>query len=208
MAKNADIVKSLYDAIPCRVSKGVLTNTWAAAWLMVAALAVPAAGADDKASPLSTLVPGDRVRVEVVGDRRSLAATIESVTADELVLRSVGTSEPLRLSLGQLDNLEVARGRRSQWRKGAIIGFVPGALFFGLIGGVLPCIDRSDPCFEGAWAATGALIGGGLTASAGALVGLAFKTDRWVRVHDGKTKASLTLAPTKEGMRLGFSVSF
>ena len=175
---------------------------------MVTALAVPVARADDKTSPLSTLVPGDLVRVEVAGNRQTLKSTIESVTADELVLRPAGAGAPLRLSLQQLDRLEVARGRRSQWRRGAIIGFVPGALFFGLLGGVAPCIDRSDPCFDGEWATTGALIGGGLTASVGALVGLAFKTDRWVRVHDGKTRASLTLAPTEGGMRVGLSVSF
>ncbi|HRB12842.1 MAG TPA: hypothetical protein PKU70_07500, partial [Vicinamibacteria bacterium] len=47
-----------------------------------------AAGADDKTGALATLAPGDRVRVEVKGDRDTLIATIESVTADELVLKS------------------------------------------------------------------------------------------------------------------------
>jgi len=177
-------------------------------WFPGMALLATLAGADDQTSPLSVLAPGDVVRVEVVGNRKTLKSTIESVTADEITLRPEGVAEPLRLSLQQLDRLEVARGRRSQWREGAVIGFVPGALFFGLVGGVLPCIDSSGDCFDGGWAATGALIGGGLTASVGALVGLAFKTDRWVRVHDGKAKASLTLAPVEGGMRAGLSVTF
>ncbi len=65
-------------------------------WLVAMALtaAVAGAGADDQTSPLSTLGPGDRVRVEVVGNRETLTATIESVTADELFLRSVGADNP------------------------------------------------------------------------------------------------------------------
>jgi hypothetical protein len=189
-------------------------NPRTAAWLALTALSVPAAGADDKTSPLSTLVPGDRVRVETLGDRDTLTATIESVTGDELVLRSAGGARPLRLSLGQLNRLDVARGTRSQWRKGALIGLIPGAVLGGLLGVGLECdAEISGGCVdeEGSVAASGlvgAVIGGAVTATVGALVGLAFKTDRWFTVHEGKARASLTLAPTGGGMRVGLSVSF
>lgn len=180
-------------------------------WLMVAALAVPVAGADDKASPLSTLVPGDRVRVEVLGNRETLTATIESVTADELVLKSMGAAQPLRLSLGQLDQVDVARGSRTQWRKGAVIGLIPGAVLGGLLGVAFACDPDVAGCESGftlGAGLVGGVIGGTATATIGALVGLAFRTDRWVTVHQGKAQASLTLAPTAGGVRAGLTVSF
>jgi hypothetical protein len=177
-------------------------------WLVMMALLAPKAwAAETEESPL-TLTPGDRVKVEIAGNRKSLRATIESVTGDDLVLRPEGGADAMRLNLSQLQTLDVARGRRSQWRKGAVIGFIPGALLFGLAGGVLPCIDTYSDCFAGGWAVTGALIGGGLTASVGALVGLAFKTDRWERVPTGRAKVSLILAPEKGGAQFGLAVSF
>ena len=184
-----------------------------AAWLMVTALAAPAVGAEDPTNPLLTLAPGDRVRVEVLGNRETLTATIESVTADELVLKSMGAAQPLRLSLGQLDHLEVARGSRTQWRKGAVIGLIPGAVLGGLAGALIQCDPYASECNPDATLAAagglaGAIILGGATATVGALIGLAFKTERWVTVHEGKTQASLTLAPTVGGMRVGLSVSF
>ena len=213
LATNTDSVNSLCTAVHRPVGKGARTKAWATAWLIVAAVAVPASGADDRKSPLATLVPGDPVRVEVAGHRRTLAATVESVTADELVLRAVGTVEPLRFSLGQLDRLEVARGSRSQWRKGAVIGFVPGAVLGGLLGVGIACdAEISGGCVDGSFVAGAGLVSaavvGTTTADVGALAGLAFKSDRWVRLHDGKTRASLTLAPTEGGMRVGLSVSF
>jgi hypothetical protein len=170
-------------------------------------LAAPVIVADETSGPLSALASGDRVRLRFAGNGKSLRATIESVTADELFLRPLGVAQPLRLSLAQLQSLEVARGRRSQWRKGALIGFVPGALFLGYVAGAL-CIDCVDKDFQPGDALVGGLIGGVATGSVGALVGLAFKTDRWVRVHERKPKVSLTLAPAKGQVRVGLSVSF
>lgn len=180
-------------------------------WLVAMALTAAVAGANDKTSPLATLGPGDRVRVEVLGNRETLTATIESVTADELVLRSVGAGQPLRLSLGQLDRVDVARGRRTQWGKGAVIGLIPGAVLGGLLGVAFACDPDIAGCESGFTLGAGfvgAVIGGTATATVGALVGLAFKTDRWLTVHEGKTRASLTLAPTGGGMRVGLAVSF
>jgi len=172
-----------------------------------------AAGADDKTGALATLAPGDRVRVEVKGDRDTLIATIESVTADELVLKSMGAAQPLRLSLGQLDQLEVSRGSRTQWRKGAVIGLIPGAVVGGLAGALIQCDPYASDCNPDATLAAagglaGAIILGGATATVGALIGLAFKTDHWVRVHEGKQKVSLNLAPARGGVRAGLTVGF
>jgi len=171
-------------------------------------VAAPAVLADETNGSLLVLASGDRVRLRLAGNGKSLRATIESVTADELILRPLGAAQPLRLSLAQLESLDVARGRRSQWRKGAVIGFVPGALFLGGLAGTW-CTDGCvDPDFQLGDAALGGLVGGAATASVGALVGLAFKTDRWVRVHERKPKVSLMLAPAKGQVRVGLSVSF
>jgi hypothetical protein len=176
----------------------------------VIVLAAPLVVADETSGPLSTLTSGDRVRLRLAGSGKSLRATIESVTADELVLRPLDSAKPLRLSLAQLRSLEVARGRRSQWRSGALIGFIPGALFFGWVGAALACIDFTE-CPSSQWgdgALVGGLVGGVATASVGALVGLAFKTDRWVRVHERKPKLALMVAPANGQVRVGLSVSF
>ncbi|HRB13364.1 MAG TPA: hypothetical protein PKU70_10155, partial [Vicinamibacteria bacterium] len=152
-------------------------------------------------------------KVKVLGSGETLTSTIASVTADQLVLSPAGAGQPLRLSLQQLDRLEVARGQRSQWRKGALIGLIPGAAFGGLVGVALACDPEIAGCDDNAGPAFaaglfGAVVFGAATASVGALIGLAFKTDRWVTVHEGKAQASLILAPTEGGMRVGLSVSF
>ncbi len=105
----------------------------------------------------------------------------------------------------------MARGRRTQWRKGAVIGLIPGAVLGGLLGVAFACDPETAGCESGFTLGAGfvgAVIGGTATATVGALVGLAFKTDRWLTVHKGKTQASLTLTPTEGGMRAGLSVSF
>lgn len=174
------------------------------------ALAASMAGADDTKNPPQALAPGDLVRVVVQGERRSIQATIESVTDEELVLRRQGILEPLRLDPVQVRTLDVARGRRSQWLRGAAIGFVPGALILGLAGGHICGTygDRDDCPFNPLLAIPFGLIGGAMTAPVGAVIGLAFKTDRWERVHERKPRVSLVVAPVVEGARVGLSLSF
>ena len=109
-------------------------NVRTATSLIVMALAAPAAQTDEASGLLATLASGDRVRLQLSGSGKSLRATIESVTADELVFQPPGAAGNRRLSLADVQTLEVARGRGSRWRRGALIGFVPGALFLGLVG--------------------------------------------------------------------------
>lgn len=178
-----------------------------AAWLIVMLLAAPFTAADDTSAPLSTLTSGDRVRLRLAEDGKRLHATVEEVRADELVLRPPRAGEPLRLSPAQLQSLEVARGRHSQWRKGALIGFVPGALFWGYVVGT--GVDCYSNCpFNAGLGIPGGLVGGVLTGSVGALVGLAIKTDSWVGVYEKKPKVALTLRPAKGQAQIGVSVSF
>ncbi|MEO8502114.1 MAG: DUF6232 family protein [Vicinamibacteria bacterium] len=179
-----------------------------ATWFIGVLLAASVAVADDTNASLSTLTPGDQVRLRPAGSGKTLRAAVESVTADELIVRPQGVAEPLHLSLTQLHSLEVVRGQSSEWRKGAVIGFVPGALVFGLVGGVVACDIGDDHCFSFGSAAAGVLIGGVVTGSIGALVGLAFKTDRWVKVDGRKPQVSLMLSPARGQVRVGLSVTF
>ena len=109
--------------------------------IVLMGLAASAVGADDSNFALSDLHSGDRVKVRREGEGKTLVGAIEKVTGDELVVRVPGVAAPFRLSLSQLQSLEVARGTRSQWRRGAVIGFVPGALVVGWTSGVLACED-------------------------------------------------------------------
>ena len=179
-----------------------------AARLIVVLLAASASAADDTSPSLSTLTLGDQVRLRPAGSAKTLRATVESVTSDELILRPQGATGPLRFSPAQLQSLEVVRGQRSEWRKGAVIAFVPGALLFGLAGGVIECDVGDDHCFSFGTAGVLGLIGGAATASIGALVGLAFKTDRWVKVDGRKPQVSLMLTPARGQVGLGLSVTF
>ena len=99
--------------------------------LVLVGLAAPAAATEEKSVPLSTLVSGDQVRLRLADSRKTIRATIESVTDDEMVVRPPNSVEPLRFSPMQLQSLEVTRGRHSHWRKGALIGLVPGAVLMG-----------------------------------------------------------------------------
>ena len=175
--------------------------------LVLVGLAAPAAATEEKSVPLSTLVSGDQVRLRLADSRKTIRATIESVTDDEMVVRPPNAVEPLRFSPMQLQSLEVRRGRHSHWRKGALIGLVPGAVLMGAAFGT--GIDCYRDCtFDPKVGVIAGAFGGILTGSAGALVGLAFKSDRWVRVEERKPRVDLILAPTKGQMRFGVSVSF
>jgi hypothetical protein len=100
----------------------------------------------------------------------------------------------------------VVRWRRSRWRQGAVIGFVPGALFmFAFLSSLNDCY-RDCP-FDSEAVGYG-LVGGVITGTLGALIGLAVKTDRWVPVEVLRPKLALTLAPAKGGLRADLSLRF
>lgn len=72
-----------------------------------------------------------------------------------------------------------------------------------------PGIDCYQNCpFSFGPAVVVALLVGVVTAPIGALIGLAFETERSVGVQAGKPKVALTLTPGKGQMRVGLSVSF
>jgi hypothetical protein len=177
-----------------------------ASWLVFGALSAAAvAGAEDSLT-LADLTRGDRVRLRLSSGGKKVRGTVDAAGRDEIVVSPRDPAQPpLRLSPQQMAKLEVVRGRRSRWREGAAIGFVPGALFMGFMDLALDdCYrdcDRSGVLIYG-------LAGGAITGTLGALVGLAIKTDRWVPVQTRSPKLALALAPTKGGFRAGLSFSY
>lgn len=165
----------------------------------------PAAAASDNLT-LADLSRGDRVRLRLAEGGKKVQGTVESAGEQEVLIRPKDSRQPLlTLSPQQFQRLEVTRGRRSRWGRGALIGFVPGAVFmtalaFGLDECYRDC-DRTSDVLIG-------LAGGAATATAGALIGLAVKTDAWVPVSTGRPRVALDLAPARGGFRANVTLRF
>ena len=173
--------------------------------IVLAALWAPALAAAGDPLTLADLSRGDRVRLRLAGEGKVVRGTVDAAGPREIVVRPRDSAQaPLHLAPQQMASLEVVRGRRSHWGAGAIVGFVPGALL-----GVAVAANREcDPDCDHTGAALGyGLVGGAVTAAAGALIGLAIRTDRWVPVREGP-QVGLTLAPAKGGLRAALSLRF
>ena len=187
----------------------------AAAWFVASCLLAAPLAAQDEPATASALARGERVRLWMLGSespaggRKKLTGTIESTSPGTIELRPrEASAAPITLKLAQVERLEVARGTRKRWPEGAAIGFVPGALFGGAVGYVLSCdADPPDSCSLGPALVGGLVVGAG-TAGLGALIGLAFKADRWVELPTRKPQVKLTLLPARSGFRASLSVQF
>ncbi len=177
-------------------------------WLVALSLVASSLAAQEGSATSASLAPGERVRLRLLGSGKKVTGTIESAAPDAIAVRPRNTTQPpLKLTLSQIDELEVARGRRSRWPEGAIIGFVPGALLLGAAGYALSCDDYNASCNTETALVVG-LVGGAATAGLGALVGLAIKTDRWVKVPVRKPHVALTIAPVRAGFRAAVTVRY
>ncbi len=180
-----------------------------AVWFLIAFFAASAAWSEEPGAAFSSLAQGERVRLRLSGGKK-LRGTLDAASPEAIVLRPEDSAKaPLRLLPADLERIEVARGRRSHWREGGLIGFVPGALFLGWAAAALACDDQGSDCDGYAGPALiGALVGGAATAGVGALVGLAVKTDRWVPVDGRGPTVSLRMAPTRGGLQAGVAIRF
>jgi len=168
------------------------------------ALALSSTGAaEDAVTPLRS---GDRIRYRLSeGDPLITARLIETLAGSLLVETEDGRG--IRLDVSSLRRLDVARGKRSHARLGAILGGGAGAAvggFFGFAAASLDEIEGSHP-LEGAL--LGAAIVGGGGALVGAAIGSAFRTDRWQRLRDQKVQLALAPAPGR-GWTAAVSVRF
>ncbi len=176
--------------------------------LLVALLGAPAIAATDESVALADLARGDRVRLRLSSGGKTVHGTVDAALPDEIIVRPKDLEKPLlRLSPRQLQTLEVVSGQRSRWREGAVIGFVPGAMFMGFM--VLALDDCYSDCDSNLGPVLGyGLVGGAITGGVGALLGLAVKTDRWAPVAMGRPRVALELAPTRGGFRAHLTLRF
>lgn len=169
-------------------------------------------GAQDAPPSLS---PGERVRFscpELGTDRQE--ATLLEIRADTLVVeyerRHVDSSRRVRretvtsgIPLAELCSLEVVTGRRTNAKKGAIIGGSVGAGLILVSAAVMAAGDWGPTVGEFVrplvvWTAIGAGIG--------ALIGSASHTDTWEEAALGQLRVSVV--PRRDGAVLAASVSF
>jgi hypothetical protein len=178
----------------------------AEAGLALAVLCVPLLAAAEERVTLADLSPGDRVRARLASGHETIFGVIDAAGPNEVVVRTKDKAQaPLHLSLAQVARLEVARGRRSHWVAGAAIGFLPGAF----LGVAAAANAECDPdCDHTGEAIAFGCLGGIVTGAAGALVGLAVRTDRWAIVEERRPKVALALGPARGGLRASVSLRF
>jgi len=154
--------------------------------------------------PGGPLAEGDRIRLKapgvadqtIVGRLRRADQSALAVTRDDGSVVDVPRSA--------IQELEVARGRRSHAKKGAVIGAAAGvgfvlAVYAAESGcGSDPRCDIYPAVLGAVLAATGALVGAGI----GAMV----RTDKWVKVDPGRVRVGV--APTGRGVVFRVSVVF
>ena len=147
---------------------------------LVPVLALAAAAALEAGDPPNAVDVGDRVRIKAPSLQQGrISGRLLERAGDSFVIEH-GT-RPVRVPVSAIESLEVHRGRRSRWKEGGLIGFVPGAVLGGLVGAYAACDDQPRDCSGAGGATAGALLVGGTTAVLGAGMGALFKVDRWQR---------------------------
>ena len=154
-------------------------------------------------------VEGDRIRLNApgVGDLPIIGRLLAADQSALAVTRDDGSV--VNVPRSAIQELEIARGRRSHAKKGAIIGAAAGA---GLLLASYAVSD--DDCDSDARCGIYPVVLGAAFAAIGGLVGAGigkmFKTDRWVKVDLGRVKVSVapSVAPSGRGVALRVSVAF
>ena len=140
----------------------------------------------------TSVAPGDRVRVTApsLGLKKEVGA-VAALETSTLIVNSDERADALDVPLADVTKLEVYRGQKSQAGKGALIGglvVAPIGVFTGILlheYGERMCDSN---CSEssgsaGGAAVLGAALFGTVGAGLGALMGSAFRADRWEAVH-------------------------
>jgi hypothetical protein len=164
-----------------------------------AAVLAAAAVAGANAAPSGWPMTGEKVRVTTRAGRSPEKGVVVQTDAESLTVSLGSGRSPVQIPIASIERLEVARGRRTTARDGALVGGFAGAVLGGLaVGGLMHalCENGSDCSGE---TAQGALVGAGLFgtagAGAGALIGLAIKTDRWERLPVNRVRVGILPAP-------------
>jgi hypothetical protein len=160
-------------------------------------------------APAQTLVPGTRVRFSHPGEG-TRTGTFVALTADTLEVTLPGRTEPARLPLDQVTQLDVSHGMQRQPLRRAGIGFLVG----GVVGAVgtaaaeSSCNRSEDFCFG---AGVGAFVGGIFYGAVGGVIGLAagvIPSESWERVKLERQRISLVTPSAGHGRGVGLRFAF
>lgn len=151
----------------------------------------------------SQAAPGSRVRLRTISGS-TVAGRLLSLGADSLILVSDGRQ--ISVPRAGVQSFETWRGRSSQWRSGAEIGWFTGFVttFAVYAARQRNCIGFgcADIVKLNAYAATGGLAG----ALLGGLVGAAFGHDRWERMPLGPVHPQVAFEAGDQ--EIGLSIRF
>ena len=173
--------------------------------LTLAAVVLAAAVTDAAVAPSAWPVTGERVRLMTVGAETRQKGVVVQSDAEFLIVSLGSGQPPVRIPLASIERLEIARGRRTAAKEGALWGGVLGTVLGGLavFGLSQAMCDYGSDC-GGSMEAflAGAGIFGAAGAGVGALAGLAVKTDRWERVPVDRVRVGIRPVAHGAGMQV------
>lgn len=174
--------------------------------LMLLVAGAPALAQTDAASQLSV---GDKVRVRAQhGEGRWWVGTVTALSTDTLWMQRSNSPTTLGFAFATTGELEVSRGKKSNFLPGLLLGTLGGAAFFGTVGLLSGGgSDESPP--DGmieleANAFAAAAVGAAVGAVLGGFFGALSHRDRWAAVqldrvgvdvsarYDGRLKLAFT----------------
>ena len=172
--------------------------------LAAAVLAATAVAVADT-PPSGVVATGEKVRVTTAAGLVDKTGVVMQADARSLTVSLGPGKPPVRIPLASVKKLEVARGRRTAAKEGAIsgglVGLVLGVLAVHTVSHAL-CENATDcdASPQGYGIGAGAFAAGG--AGLGALVGLAIKTDRWERVPVDSLRMAIGPVPAGAGVQV------
>jgi hypothetical protein len=153
-----------------------------------------------------TLAPGTRVRFSHPGEG-TRTGTFVALTADTLEVTLPGRTEPTRLPLDQVTQLDVSHGMQRQPLRRAGIGFLVGGVVgaVGVAAAESGCDSRREFCLG---VGGGALVGGIFYGAVGGVLGLVagvIPSESWERVKVEPRRISLVAPSAGRGVGLRFA---
>ena len=143
---------------------------------------------------------GDRIRYRTASGSKERAGKALVLETGPDWLRVEDKRGAFQIDKSALQSLAVLRGKHRNPVGGAMIGFLPAALFGAFAAGSM--CDYGSDCNV----LPAALVVGGMGAVVGAGVGALVKTDRWVNAPMNRVRFGV--APVKGGVRAALSLSF
>lgn len=179
-------------------------NPWLFLVAVVFAAGTQAVAGNAQDQAPTTPFAGVRVRL-ALRDRpdRWLIGTVVGQTGDSLRLDERDSHAMLAVPTESLVALQVSGGRHSHAGLGALIGLAAGAAFGLLATAAEPAIDT-----DAAGYAVVAGIFGGMGAAAGALVGLAIRSESWEPPSSIRTSSRMVPTGAARRPALGLSLQF